>query len=84
MIFILCYIFNVVIVVQILMKGRYVMHHNTLTDDKKSFITKVIFFLILLSIIALIYLESGVLKDLVYFAIVFILFIKFLIIKLYH
>ncbi len=60
------------------------MHYNALTEDKKSFAFKIVFFLALLSLIALIYFESRLLIDAVYFAIVFILFIKFLIIKLYH
>lgn len=60
------------------------MHHNALTDDKRSFAFKIVFFLVLLSFIALMYLESGLLKDAFYFAVVLILFIKFLIIKLYR
>lgn len=60
------------------------MHHNALTEDKKSFLIKIIFFIVLLSLVALMYLESGMLKDALYFIVVFILFIKFLIIKLYY
>ena len=55
-----------------------------LTDNKKSFIVKVIFFLALLSCVALIYFESGLVKDAVYFMLVLAFFIKYLIIKLYH
>lgn len=78
------YIFIVVIAVKILVKGRRLMHHNALTGDKKGFIIKIIFFLALLSLVALMYLESHMLKDALYFAVVFVLFIKFLIIKLYY
>lgn len=60
------------------------MHHNALTEDKKGFIIKVIFFLALLSLVALMYLESHMLKDALYFVVVLVLFIKFLIIKLYY
>lgn len=60
------------------------MHHNALTEDQKSFLIKIIFFIVLLSLVALMYLESGMLKDALYFIVVFILFIKFLIIKLYY
>lgn len=70
--------------VKILVKGRKLMHHNALTEDKKSFLIKIIFFIVLLSLVALMYLESGMLKDALYFIVVFILFIKFLIIKLYY
>ena len=66
------------------MKGRKNMHHNMLTDNKKSFIVKVIFFLALLSCVALIYFESGLVKDAVYFMLVLAFFIKYFIIKLYH
>lgn len=54
------------------------MHHNMLTDNKKSFIVKVIFFLALLSCVALIYFESGLVKDAVYFMLVLAFFIKYL------
>lgn len=60
------------------------MHHNTLMVDKRNFIIKIIFFLTLLSMIALMYFESGAIKDVFYFAVVLVLFVKFLIIKLYH
>lgn len=80
----MCYIFIVVIAVKILVKGRRLMHHNALTEDKKGFIIKVIFFLALLSLVALMYLESHMLKDALYFVVVLVLFIKFLIIKLYY
>lgn len=60
------------------------MHHNVLTEDKKSFVIKVIFFLVLLLCTALIYFESRLLKDALYFGLVLVFFIKYLIIKLYH
>lgn len=60
------------------------MHHNNLIENKKSFFCKVTFFLVLLAFALLIYLESNLLKDLFYFVIVFVLFIRFLLIKLYH
>ena len=66
------------------MKGRKCMHHNVLTKEKKGFILKVLFFISLLLLIGFIYLDSRLLKDAIYFVVVFILFIKFLFIKLYH
>lgn len=66
------------------MKGKITMHHNNLTENKKSVFYKAVFFLVLLTFALFIYLESNLLKDLFYFIIVFILFIKFLLIKLYH
>lgn len=60
------------------------MHHSTSTKDKKSLVVKILFFMILLSFIGLMYFESRLVKDAIYFAIVLIIFIKFLVIKLYH
>jgi hypothetical protein len=67
-----------------LMKGRKIMRYNNLTDDTKSFINKVLFFVTLLVFSGLIYLERGLIHDAVYFIIVLFFFIKFLIMKLYH
>jgi hypothetical protein len=60
------------------------MHHNTLIGNKKGFAVKTTFFLILLFFTGLLYFESRLIKDAFYFAIVLMLFIKFLVIKLYH
>lgn len=60
------------------------MHRSTSIKEKKSLVIKIMFFMVLLSFIGLMYFESGLLKDAIYFAIVLIIFIKFLIIKLYH
>lgn len=60
------------------------MRYNNLTDDTKSFINKVIFFIILLFFSGFIYLERGFLCDAIYFLAVLFFFIKFLIIKLYY
>lgn len=59
------------------------MHHNVLTGNKKGFLLKIIFFLGLLTTIALIYMESKMAIDALYFIVVFVLFIRFLFIKLY-
>lgn len=60
------------------------MQHNNITDERKGNIIKIVFFLALLCSIAFIYFENGTIKDIFYFAIVFIMFIRFLILKLYH
>ncbi len=58
--------------------------HGQETENKKSFVLKVLFFIIVLVIIAALYFESLHIIDAVYFSIVFLLFIKYLIMKLYH
>lgn len=60
------------------------MHRNKLIENKKSFILKVSFFLILLIFSMLIYLESRRVIDVLYFSVVLVLFIRFLSIKLYQ
>lgn len=59
------------------------MHHNTLVWNSKEFIIKVIFFIILLTFVALLYMESKLLIDAFYFCVVLVIFIRFLIIRLY-
>lgn len=60
------------------------MNHKEVLEEKKSFLYKVIFFVILLMFAGFMYIESNMLIDAVYFGVVLILFIRFLIIKLYH
>lgn len=60
------------------------MRHTKLIGDEKSFLMKVAFFLVLLLFIGFMYLESNMIVDAVYFGIVFTLFVKFLLVKLYR
>lgn len=58
--------------------------HTELTGKGKSFLIKIIFFLALLTVVGFMYLESKIIIDAVYFMIVLVLFIRFLIVKLYQ
>ncbi len=58
-------------------------HHIEIVGNRKGFIIKIIFFICLLTFSALLYLESNKPVDMVYFVVVFITFIRFLIMKLY-
>lgn len=49
-----------------------------------SFIIKVLFFMTILVATAMMYMKSKSIVDIGYFCVVFVLFIKFLIVKLYH
>lgn len=60
------------------------MNHKEVLEEKKNFLYKVIFFVMLLVFAGFMYIESNMLIDAVYFGVVLILFIRFLIIKLYH
>ena len=60
------------------------MRHNVTSDDKKSFIVKTIFFIFILLFSLLMYFETKMIIDAFYFGITFILFIRFLLIKLYQ
>lgn len=60
------------------------MHHTELTSERKSFFIKVIFFVLLLTLVGFMYLESKMVIDVVYFVVILCLFIKFLILKLYQ
>lgn len=60
------------------------MHRKELIGNKNSFLLKVLFFVLLSFFSILIYLESHKVIDIVYFGVVFVLFIRFLYIKLYH
>ena len=60
------------------------MHRKELIGNKNSFLLKVMFFVLLSMFSILIYLESHKVIDIVYFGVVFVLFIRFLYIKLYH
>lgn len=60
------------------------MNHKEVLKERKNFLYKVIFFVILLMFAGFMYIESNMLIDAVYFGVVLILFIRFLIIKLYH
>ena len=55
-----------------------------LNKNQRSFLIKVCFFIFLLVVVALLYLESKAIIDVVYFILILILFIRFLILKLYH
>lgn len=58
--------------------------HEQKIEHKKSFVLKVIFFATILVIVAALYFESLHIIDAVYFGIVLLLFIKYLIMKLYR
>lgn len=60
------------------------MHHNVLTEDKKAFYFKVLFFIFLLAISLLMYIESKLIIDAFYSLVILILFIRFLVVKLYQ
>ncbi|MEG2351119.1 MAG: hypothetical protein RSB54_00355 [Bacilli bacterium] len=60
------------------------MNQKELLEVKKSFIIKVSVFLLILIFAGAFFLESRSYLDAVYFAAVFILFTKFLILKLYQ
>lgn len=60
------------------------MHHKELIGNRKGFFIKVLFFLTLLTFSILMYLESHMIMDAIYFGIVLVLFIKFLRVKLYQ
>lgn len=60
------------------------MNHIDLMGDKKSFLLKITFFVVLLIFAFSMYLESQKLLDAAYLAVVMVLFIKFLLVKLYH
>ncbi len=60
------------------------MHHDDIKEQRKSFCCKIAFFLTMLFLVGMTYLESGLMIDAFYFCIVLVLFIKFLIIKLYQ
>ena len=57
---------------------------KNLTKEQKGFLYKTCFFVVLLVVIALMYLESKLLIDAVYFLIILATFVRFLILKLYH
>ncbi len=58
--------------------------HGQEIERKKSFVLKTLFFIIMLVVIAALYIESLHIIDAVYLGIVFLLFIKYLSMKLYH
>lgn len=60
------------------------MHHNVIGKEKRSFIIKICFFLVLLLIVGLMYFESKRSMDLAYFVVILSLFLRFLVVKLYH
>ena len=60
------------------------MHHNDITNNSGNLIIKTSLFMALLIIVGLIYFESKNIVDLVYFSIILGLFLRFLIVKLYH
>lgn len=63
---------------------RKIIVRDLSADKKKSFIAKVIFFISLLIAVLISYIESSRIEDIIYFVGVLILFIKYLIAKLYH
>lgn len=58
-------------------------HAAELTGNKKSFLLKTVFFVILLLFAGAMYLESRMIIDAAYFVMVLFLFVRFLIVKLY-
>ena len=66
-------------------KGRkLIMRHNVNIEERKSFIIKIIFFIIILLFTLFMYFETKMIIDAVYFITIFALFIRFLWIKLYQ
>lgn len=59
------------------------MHRGKVIQDKKDLFLKILFFVGLLTMVMLMYLESHQTMDLLYFFAVLGLFIKFLIVRLY-
>ena len=55
-----------------------------LNKNTKSIMYKTFFFVFLLIVIAMLYMESRALIDAVYFMVVLTIFIRFIILKLYH
>lgn len=60
------------------------MQQNDLIHSNKDFIVKVLFFICLLTGIAFSYIESKHILDLIYLVVVFITFIRYIIVKLYQ
>ena len=60
------------------------MRHNVITEDKKSFYIKVIFFICILLFTLFMYFETKMIIDAFYFITILVLFIRFLWIKLYQ
>lgn len=69
---------------KILRKEDKIMQQNILIHSNKDFIEKVLFFICLLTGIAFLYIESKQILDLTYFVVVFIIFIRYIIMKLYQ
>ncbi len=60
------------------------MNRKERRAEINSFIIKVLFFITILIAAAMMYIENRSIVDIGYFFVVFVLFIKFLIVKLYH
>ena len=60
------------------------MNRKEILAQRKSFILKVAFLVLLLIFAALMYIESGMVIDAIYFIGVLIILIRFLTLKLYH
>ena len=60
------------------------MNRKERRAEINSFIIKVLFFITILVAAVMMYIENSSIVDIGYFFVVFILFIKFLIVKLYH
>lgn len=58
--------------------------HGQEIEHKKSFVLKILFFIIILAVIGTLYFESAHIIDIIYFSIVLFIFIRYLIMKLYH
>ena len=65
-------------------KDERKMNHNKLTSIKKSEMFEILLFLIVLVLSLISFFNNHMLVDAVYFVVVLTLFIKFLIVKLYH
>ena len=59
-------------------------HRIEMVGSIKSFVIKLAFFMALLALTGLMYLESHALLDAVYFIVILTLFIRFIIMKLYQ
>lgn len=60
------------------------MNRKKISTERKSTFIKIAFLLSLLICAAFMYMESRLLIDVAYFAVVAVIFIRFIIVKLYH
>lgn len=72
------------VLLKIIWKGEYKVNRKKISTERKSTFIKIAFLLSLLICAAFMYMESRLLIDVAYFAVVAVIFIRFIIVKLYH